>query len=124
LSLRRALADADARSESPGETLTRELLNRLQIEPPDLQVSVWSAEGQSRLDFAWRDKKVALEFDGRIKYFDFQPTDEAIFAEREREKALTDEGWTFIRVKWSQIFREYEFKMRILRALGKQVAAA
>ncbi|MDQ0032139.1 very-short-patch-repair endonuclease [Arthrobacter bambusae] len=124
LSLRRALADADARSESPGETLTRELLNRLRIEPPDLQVSVLSAEGQSRLDFAWRDKRVALEFDGRIKYFDFQPTDEAILAEREREKALTEEGWTFIRVKWSQIFREYEFKMRVLRALGKQSAAA
>lgn len=60
LSLRRALENADARSESNGETLTRELLQRLGIEMPELQVRVSSAEGDHRLDFAWRKKAGGL----------------------------------------------------------------
>lgn len=123
LALRRAIENSDARSESPGETLSRELLQRLCIEPPELQVVVRSAEGQHRLDFAWRDRKVALEFDGKVKYFDYQPTDEAIFAERQREKALMALGWTFIRVEWKHLFREQEFKMTVLQALRRQSAA-
>lgn len=115
--LRRAIENADVRSESPGETLTRELIHRLCIEPPELQVVVWSPEGKHRLDFAWREKKVALEFDGKVKYFDYEPTDEVIYKERQREKALTEEGWTFIRIKWQDLFQEHEFKMRVLRAL-------
>ncbi|MGO4588081.1 type IV toxin-antitoxin system AbiEi family antitoxin domain-containing protein [Paenarthrobacter sp. 2TAF44] len=117
LSLRRALENADARSESPGETLSRELLQRLRIEPPDLQVGVRTTEGRHRLDFAWREKKVALEFDGRVKYFDYEPTDEVIFKERQREKALMELGWKFIRITWRDLFREQEFKLRVLRTL-------
>jgi very-short-patch-repair endonuclease len=120
LSLRRALRNSDARSESPGETLSRELLLRLRIEPPDLQVEVRTTEGRHRLDMAWPDKKVALEFDGRVKYFDYAPTDEVIFRERQREKALMEDGWTFIRVTWRDLFQEHEFKMRVLRALRRQ----
>ena len=117
LTLRRALENADARSESPGETLTRELLQRLRIEPPDLQVKVASTEGHHRLDFAWKEKKVALEFDGKVKYFDYAPTAEVIYQERQREKALTELGWKFIRIKWQQLFREQEFKTTVLRVL-------
>ena len=119
LALRRALENADARSESPGETLTRELLARLKIEPPELQVEVWTREGRHRLDLAWRNQKLALEFDGRMKYFDYEPTGEVIFQERQREKALTEEGWTFIRIKWRDLFQEQEFKIRVLRALRR-----
>ncbi|MGJ3192183.1 hypothetical protein FQP90_20595 [Paenarthrobacter nitroguajacolicus] len=115
--LRRALENADARSESPGETLTRELLQRLGIELPELQVEASSSEGHHRLDFAWRKKKVALEFDGKVKYFDYAPTAEVIYRERQREKALMAQGWTFIRVKWQHLFREQQFKMSVLRVL-------
>lgn len=120
LTLRRALAYADARSESPGETLTRELLQRLRIELPELQVEVASTEGRHRLDFAWRKKKVAMEFDGKVKYFDYAPTAEVIYQERQREKALTELGWRFIRIKWQDLYREQEFKMRVLRALQEK----
>lgn len=115
--LRKALESADSRSESPGETLCRELLQRLCLEMPELQVEVDSPEGKHRLDFAWRAKKVALEFDGKIKYFDYAPTDEVIYRERQREKALMELGWKFIRVQWRDLFREQQFKMRVLRAL-------
>ncbi|WP_416417616.1 hypothetical protein [Paenarthrobacter aromaticivorans] len=117
LNLRSALANANLKSESPGETLTRELIQRLGILMPELQVEVATIEGRHRLDFAWRKKKLALEFDGKVKYFDYAPTDEVLYRERQREKALTELGWRFIRIKWQDLFREHDFKVRLLRAL-------
>ncbi|MCB5280494.1 MULTISPECIES: type IV toxin-antitoxin system AbiEi family antitoxin domain-containing protein [Micrococcaceae] len=114
---RRVLDTADVRSESPGETLTRELFLRLGISMPEPQVEVTSRIGRHRLDFAWKKEKVAMEFDGKVKYFDFRPTEEVLFEERRREKALTEEGWLFLRVEWKDLFREQEFKNRVLRAL-------
>ncbi|MFJ4210340.1 hypothetical protein ACIPY2_17945 [Paenarthrobacter sp. NPDC089675] len=60
---------------------------------------------------------MALEFDGKIKYFDYAPTDEVIYRERQREKALMELGWKFIWVQWRDLFQEQQFKMRVLRAL-------
>ena len=111
---------ADPRSESPGETLTRELILRCRIKPPELQLEVPSRAGRHRLDFAWKEEKVALEFDGKTKYFDYKPTAEVLFEERRREKALTEEGWRFVRVEWKDLFREQEFKSRLLRALASR----
>lgn len=115
--LRRALINADRRSESAGETLTRELVSRLNLPMPESQVEVNCRAGRYRLDFAWKEKKVALEFDGKVKYFDYKPTAEVLFQERQRENALTEDGWKFVRVKWKDLFREQEFKDRILAAL-------
>ena len=117
--LRAALASADARAESAGETLTRELITRLKLPKAEAQVEVRSRVGWHRLDFAWKDKKVALEFDGKVKYFDYKPTAEVLFQERRREKALTEDGWLFVRVEWKDLFREQEFKQRILTALRR-----
>ena len=117
--LRLVLANADIRAESAGETLTRELLARLKLPMPEAQVEVQSRVGRHRLDFAWREKKVALEFDGKVKYFDYKPTAEVLFQERRREKALTEDGWYFVRLEWKDLFREQEFKNRILAALAR-----
>jgi very-short-patch-repair endonuclease len=115
---RRVLATADPRSESPGETLTRELILRLRIRPPEPQLEVSSRAGRHRLDFAWKEEKVALEFDGRTKYFDYRLTADVLFEERRREKALAEDGWRFLRVEWKDLFREQEFKGRLLHALA------
>ncbi|SFT77536.1 type IV toxin-antitoxin system AbiEi family antitoxin domain-containing protein [Arthrobacter sp. ov118] len=115
---RRALATADLRSESPGETLARELIMRLKIKVPEPQVEVVTRAGRHRLDFAWKEERVALEFDGKTKYFDYKPTAEVLFEERRREKALAEAGWRFVRIEWKDLFREQEFKERLLRALA------
>jgi very-short-patch-repair endonuclease len=119
VAFRSALELADPRSESPGESLTRELLHRLKIEPPEPQHVVHTPLGEHRLDFAWRKRKVALEFDGKSKYFDYQPTGEVLFAERRREKALIEQRWIVVRIEWKDLFNEMEFKYRVLRALGR-----
>ncbi|WP_258804767.1 hypothetical protein [Pseudarthrobacter sp. NS4] len=84
--LRRVLSAADPLAESPGETLTRELLVRFKLELPVPQFEVRTQIGRHRLDFAWPKRKVALEYDGRSKYFDYHPTNEVLFEERRREK--------------------------------------
>ena len=115
--LRKVLAHCDARSESPGETLTRDLIRRLQLPAPVLQFEVRTRLGGFRLDCAWPERRVALEFDGRRKYFDYAPTSEAVFQERRREKALMELGWRVVRIEWRDLFREREFKARLLQAL-------
>ncbi|NYD77469.1 very-short-patch-repair endonuclease [Arthrobacter cupressi] len=115
--LRRVLENADPRSESAGETLTRELLQRLRIPMPDIQLEVMSRAGRHRMDFGWKARKIALEFDGRTKYFDYAPTPEVLYRERQRENALTEDGWMFVRLRWQDLFNEEEFKARILTAL-------
>ncbi|NUU30688.1 type IV toxin-antitoxin system AbiEi family antitoxin domain-containing protein [Arthrobacter sp. C9C5] len=117
--LKKVLAHADPLSESPGETLVRDLVRRLRLPAPQLQFEVRTRLGKYRLDCAWPERSVALEFDGRGKYFDYAPTAEAIFAERRREKALMELGWKFIRVEWRDLFREQELKTRLLRVLGR-----
>ena len=77
-----------------------------------------TSEGLYRIDLAWRKKMVALEFDGKVKYFDYAPTDEVIYRERQREKALMEQGWLFIRIQWRDLFNEQALKMRVLKALG------
>jgi very-short-patch-repair endonuclease len=92
-------------------------MQRLRIKPPEPQFRVKTRVGSHRLDFAWEEEKLALEFDGKTKYFDYKPTDEVIFEERRREKALMEDGWRFIRIEWKDLFQEGTFKERILRAL-------
>ncbi|ALV47332.1 hypothetical protein MB46_01910 [Arthrobacter alpinus] len=116
--LRKVLAYADGRSESPGETLTRDLLRELLIEAPTLQYWINTRQGRHRVDFAWVNKRVVLEFDGKGKYFDYRPTDEAVFLERKREAALLEEGWTVLRIEWKDLFNEVSLKARILAALN------
>lgn len=118
--LRRVLDSADSRSESPGETLARELVARLNIKAPVPQLEVLTSAGRHRLDFGWQEEKVGLEFDGKVKYFDYKPTDQVLFEERRREKALTNEGWRILRVEWKHLFREQAFKNLVLSALRTQ----
>jgi very-short-patch-repair endonuclease len=122
---RRVVADSSPLSESAGETLTRHLLTRLPIPQPEQQVVVHTAYGEHRLDFGWREQKLGLEFDGKTKYFDFAPTSEVVFQERRREKALREDGWEFVRLEWSDLFKEEATRARILRVWsGRRRSAA
>lgn len=119
---RRVVANASHLSESPGETLALDTLRSLRIPMPEQQVRVSSRLGDYRLDFAWRELKAALEFDGKVKYFNYEPTSTVLFEERRREKALVELGWTFLRIEWADLFREAELKERILAHLRRAEA--
>lgn len=114
---RQALAFADPMSESPGESLARDIIARLRFPAPVLQFPVQTVRGTYRFDFAWPDLRAALEFDGKSKYFDYKPTAQVIYEEREREKLLTEQGWRILRIGWKDLFDERGMKGRLLRLL-------
>lgn len=114
---RTVLELADGRAESPGETRLRILMAELGIPEPVLQLRFVTAAGVHRVDFAWPEAKLIVEFDGDGKYTDYGPTGQAILAERRRETALMELGWRFIRIRWSDLDRPEEIRQRILAKL-------
>lgn len=119
--LRRVLEFMDARSESVGETRTRVLLDKLGIVGAVLQLDVATPLGNYRGDFGWEQQKVILEFDGRAKYFEYAPTEEVIFEERRREKALQAQGWKVVRIEWDDLSRPWDVDRKLREALDLRV---
>jgi len=119
----RAVMDqADGRSESGGETRVREIFLRMGYPTLHLQYEVDTRFGRFRIDLAWPDLKLAIEFDGNMKYFDYKPTDEVILLERKREKALMEEGWTFLRLEWPDLDNEQRLHRRIEQVISRAEA--
>ncbi|MEH0109364.1 type IV toxin-antitoxin system AbiEi family antitoxin domain-containing protein [Tersicoccus sp. MR15.9] len=104
----------DPAAESAGETLTRVLLHEWAVPLPVSQCWIPTAIGDHRVDFAWPDRRIVLEFDGRGKYFDYRPTAEALYEERRREKALINAGWRVIRIGWADVTRNTEAFRRLI----------
>ena len=67
---RRLLRLADGRAESAGESAVRWAIARVGLPAPDLQVVVRDHAGTflGRVDFAYPDVGVIIEFDGEVKY--------------------------------------------------------
>ncbi|MDH3022641.1 type IV toxin-antitoxin system AbiEi family antitoxin domain-containing protein [Gordonia alkanivorans] len=118
--LRRALAVADGRSESVGESFSRATMRTLGIPPPDLQVTVLDDAGRfvARGDFGWEDKVIG-EFDGRVKYSGQFGTSasETVFAEKRREDAIRRTGRIVVRWTWDDLLKPMHFRKLILDAL-------
>ena len=123
---RRVVKALNKLSESAGESRTRLLLLELPIVQPEQQISLDTYCGSYRVDFVWRGIRLILEFDGDTKYFDYpKPTAQALLEERERENALIEQGWRFIRLKWKHLENPELLKERILAAyLAAKEAAA
>lgn len=114
---RRVLAALDKGSQSAGETRLRLVVAGMNIPQPEYQVWLLAAGNNYRVDGAWRAIKLALEFDGKSKYFDYQRTDEAIYEERQRERELMEVGWMFLRVEWKDLADPDLLKRRIRAAI-------
>lgn len=103
---RRALAFADPRSMSPGESRSRVAIARAGLPVPVLQWEVRSPAGLliGQVDFGWPGLRTVGEFDGRVKYGrDLQPGQdpvEVLYAEKLREDALRGEDLGMVRWGW------------------------
>ena len=116
---------ADPRLESVGESRTFWLMYRGGIPAPDPQFEVLDDVGRvfARLDFAWPELGVWLEFDGREKYLKHLRTGEsvvdAVLREKERESRISElTGWRCIRITWADLERPKATGVRILAMLG------
>ncbi|MGR7028120.1 type IV toxin-antitoxin system AbiEi family antitoxin domain-containing protein [Geodermatophilus sp. URMC 62] len=120
----RAVALADGRSESVGESRSRVLLHRLGMPPSTLQLPIRAGDGRllGRVDVAWEDARVVGEFDGRVKYGRLlrpgQDAGDAVFEEKRREDALRDEGWGVVRWTWADLTPQV-LGPRVRRALER-----
>lgn len=91
---RAVLALADRRGESPLESLVRLALHDDGFPVPRLQVRI----GGYRVDFLWPEQRLVLEAAGRVTY-----AGQAMWREKQRERALHRLGYRVIRVFWSDL---------------------
>ena len=88
---------------------------------PELQYEVIDGNGElRRLDFAWPDLRVAVEYDG----VDWHSGPDAMKRDRRRQAALLDIGWVVIAVVFEDVrYRPREFVARIDAQLRRGEAA-
>ncbi|QCB94092.1 hypothetical protein [Cellulomonas shaoxiangyii] len=102
---RRAVGLLDARSESPGESLSRVRMDEGGLTAPVLQHVVRDVHGEAgRVDFWWPAARVVGEFDGRTKYRGDDGADpaEVVWREKVREDRIRATGVTVVRWTWRE----------------------
>ncbi|MGV0786916.1 hypothetical protein ABQF33_08345 [Mycolicibacterium sp. XJ2] len=121
VAVRELIALADARSESPMESEARLAMIDGGLPTPELQYEVIDGNGElRRLDFAWPDVHVAVEYDG----VDWHSDPEAMRRDRRRSAALLDVGWAVTAIVFDDVRqRPHEFVDRIDRQLRRARAA-
>ena len=116
-SAREAVAFADARSESPLESLGRWRFAEQGLPAPDLQV--WLGDGFrafARVDHHWKAHCTVAEADGALKYG--SPAD--LFEEKRREDRLRDAGFEVVRYTWDDaLLRPEALAARVRRAFER-----
>jgi hypothetical protein len=105
---------ADGLAGSPQETRLRLLIGRSGLPRPVAQYHVMvNGRPVARVDFAWPDKKIALEYDG------LWHADEKQFAkDRRRLNRLREAGWTVVFVTAAHLHRPVELIAELAGALG------
>lgn len=103
---------ADGRAESVGESRSRYMIWRGGLPMPIPQFEIRDERGSliARVDFAWPEFGVFLEFDGRVKYqklrAEGQSVVDVVLAEKRREELICRlTGWRCIRIVWSDLYR-------------------
>jgi hypothetical protein len=112
---RRACALADGLAASPQETRLRLLIGRSSLPPPVAQLRVL-ADGRfvARVDFAWPEQRVALEYDG---LWHAEPGQFA--RDRARLNRLTAAGWRVVFVTAADLHHPEQVIARLAAALGR-----
>ncbi len=122
---------ADGRCESAGESLGLHMCWRQHLPRPQLQVEIVDGFGRvvARVDFAWPELGVFMEFDGREKYFRYRRRGEsvadAVLREKQREELICGiTGWRCIRIVWADLFQPERTAARIRATLRDEPWAA
>jgi predicted transcriptional regulator of viral defense system len=93
--------------------LTRSL--KLPDPTPQFYIDPGDGEPPIRADFAWPDRKIVVETDGRRTH----GTRHAFEADRRRDQRLIAAGWRVIRTTWRQLkYRPHELEPVLLTLLG------
>jgi hypothetical protein len=94
---------ADARAESPLESIARVAFSDCGLPPPELQVWLGgTAEPIGRVDFYWRKYRTIAEVDGALKY-DGADGPARARQQLRRDMLLREDGFEVIHFTWDQI---------------------
>ena len=88
---------------------------------PELQYEIVDGNGElRRVDFAWPEQRVAVEYDG----LDWHSGADAMRRDRKRAAALLDVGWVVIAIVFEDVrYRACDFVARIDAQLRRARAA-
>ncbi len=119
----------DGRSESVGETRTRYLCWAQGLPAPIPNYPIRDRHGRviARVDLAWPELGLFLEFDGKVKYQrllkEGESVTDAVLREKKREELICElTGWRCIRIVWADLYRPADTAARI-RSMFRPVAA-
>lgn len=121
---RMAMAMADGRAESPGETWTRLTLNQSGLPLTELQIDVIDENGTviGTADGGYPERGVLWEYDGEDKYQRLlrpgQSPIDVILKEKNRENGFIELGYVIVRVVKSDRRRPDALRDRVRRALA------
>jgi len=108
--------------ESIGETRTFFLCWIEHLPKPIPNYEIRDERGQlvARVDFAWPELGVFLEFDGKVKYQkhlrEGESVTDAVLREKKREELICEiTGWRCIRIVWADLERPAQTAARIRR---------
>lgn len=118
---------ADPRFESVGESRTAYAMWSQGLPQPVPQLEVYDEAGTlvASLDFAWPERRVWVEFDGKKKYEKLLREGESASDVVVREKTREDEvrrltGWICVRLTWDDLARPWEIASKIRAAFAQQ----
>jgi hypothetical protein len=112
--VRTALARADGLAESPQETRLRLLLHRSPLPRPVAQFVVRDRDGfVARVDFAWPEHRLAVEYEGV-----WHGRPQHVGDDRRRLNRLTAAGWRVVFVTAADLYRPDDVVARIAAALA------
>jgi hypothetical protein len=116
---------ANALIESVGESRSWLMFFRAGLPMPIPQYEVRDGRGNfiGRVDFAWPELGVFLEFDGKVKYQkhlrDGESITDAVLREKRREERICEiTGWRCIRITWADLDCPQGTVRRIQRLLA------
>jgi hypothetical protein len=116
----RAVEMADGRSESPGESWARMVFAGLALPAPELQAEIRDAGGRlvGRVDFLFRERRLIVEFDGKVKY-EGADGGTALFREKRREDMLRSLGYQVVRLTWRDLHDPARVERLIMEAFAR-----
>jgi hypothetical protein len=119
--VRELISIAVSDAESPMESEARLMMIDGGLPAPVLQYDVVDRSGRTwRLDFAWPDRRVAVEFDG----FDWHSDPDSLRRDRQKRAALQEMGWSVTSIVSDDVRRRpYDTVRRIEWELSRARAA-
>lgn len=121
VAVRELIPLAAGEAESPMESEARLVMIEHGLPTPKLQFEITDLSGRTwRVDFAWPDRKFAVEYDG----FDFHSSPEDLRRDRQKRAALRELDWSVLAIVADDVrHRPYEMSRSIASELARPLAA-